>query len=94
MVRSSKQNKQTFLQHRISAHVKGEEKQKFEEHFIHVLSTPACERLKTIIVERMKEEVSLVNDYDTPSWAYRQAHANGLQEGLKFVLDLLTVSQR
>lgn len=33
-------------------------------------------------------------DYESPSWAYRQAHDNGAAEAYRYLIDLLTLDQR
>lgn len=55
-------------------------------------ATTALYRLRDVLEE--KAEVEKLNDisidtYDNPSWAYKQAHSNGMQAGIKYTLDLL-----
>lgn len=49
-------------------------------------------RLAEIIQEKLtglqSREVS-PSEYDNPSWAYKQAHANGIKTGLTAILNLL-----
>jgi hypothetical protein len=56
-------------------------------------STVALRRLKEILREFDDEvtraEVS-TTDYNTPSWAYRQAHRNGQRQAYKQLKDLLS----
>jgi hypothetical protein len=40
---------------------------------------------------REAEESSLA-DYDSPSWAYRQAHINGLKEAYGKIKEIVTLS--
>lgn len=58
-------------------------------------------RASTIIVRRLKEilrdwEDDLdradvkINDYDTPSWSFKQAHRNGDRSRIRKLRDLLT----
>lgn len=37
---------------------------------------------------------SVLGDYDTPSWAYKQAHINGERAMLKKIIDLVTIKER
>lgn len=49
-------------------------------------------RLSDIIEEKLSSlqdrEVS-ASEYDNPSWAYKQAHTNGVKAGLTAILNLL-----
>lgn len=46
------------------------------------------EKLEEIIKTKMKEVV-LSEDYDSPSWAYKQADRNGYNRALTEVLNIL-----
>jgi hypothetical protein len=52
------------------------------------------------ILHQMVYNMSIVesrtssSDYDSPNWAYRQAHQNGKLEAYTEVLNLLTVSDK
>lgn len=46
------------------------------------------EKLELIIQGKMKE-VTLSEDYDNPSWAYKQADRNGYNRALTEVLNIL-----
>ena len=50
------------------------------------------DRLSAIIEEKLtglqSREVSL-SEYDTPSWAHKQAHINGVKSGLTAILKML-----
>lgn len=50
------------------------------------------DRLSAIIEEKLtglqSREVSS-SEYDNPSWAYKQAHTNGIKAGLTAILNLL-----
>lgn len=37
-------------------------------------------------------ENSSISDYDSPSWAYRQAHINGLKEAYNKIQEVVTLS--
>lgn len=46
------------------------------------------EKLELIVQGKMKE-VTLSEDYDNPSWAYKQADRNGYNRALTEVLNIL-----
>jgi hypothetical protein len=55
------------------------------------------ERLDEIL--KQKEEALETNEvnpsaYDSPSWAYKQAHSNGFKHCLKIVRKLITLDQK
>lgn len=60
-----------------------------------VNSEKLLDKLKKIVYNMCtkKEEVSLDN-YDTPSWAYRQAHQNGEAAAYRKILSMLTIIER
>lgn len=70
-----------------------EERREFEKTVRH--DTLVLGRLEEIIQEKLSglenREVSL-DDYNNPSWAYKQAHMNGIRKGLTEILDLLKIS--
>lgn len=73
-------------------HLKSEEERKsFEEAVRH--DTLVLGRLLEILEEKVKDldqkETSL-SAYDSPSWAYKQAHMNGMKQGLTAVKNLLS----
>lgn len=47
-------------------------------------STPTLELIDNLLERKIKDSL-VVNgsDYETPSWAYKQAHLNGRTEALK-----------
>ena len=51
-------------------------------------SKDVLEKLEKIIKEKIKEVV-LSEDYDNPSWAYKQADRNGYNRALTEVLNIL-----
>lgn len=71
-------------------HLPTEERKKFEDVVRN--DTLVLGRLADILEEKLigleNREASLL-DYENPSWAYRQAHMNGLKAGLTNVLKLL-----
>lgn len=56
-------------------------------------SAPILERLREIIIAK---QVSATNtepaDYDSPSWAYKQAHLNGYNEAIREVLKYIDIT--
>lgn len=73
-------------------HLKTEaERKEFEASVRH--DTLVLGRLAEILSEKLSQldraEVSL-SEYENPSWAYKQAHANGVRTGLTVVLNLLS----
>ena len=70
-------------------HLEGKEKEEFAKYVIG--STAIIERLATIIDKKITESSKTPKtDYDTPSWAYKQADANGYLRALK---ELQTLTQ-
>lgn len=71
--------------------VKGEERERLREYLV------GNQKVLDILVEivynkvRETENVSL-QDYDSPSWAYKQAHRNGQLDALKWVTKLCDVT--
>ena len=51
-------------------------------------SKDVLEKLEKIIKDKIKEVV-LTEDYDNPSWAYKQADRNGYNRALTEVLNIL-----
>lgn len=73
-----------------------DKKKKFEEHIRNSVHTPAWNKLKEIIEQRIDRTGDLplkLEEYDNPSWAYKQAHLNGYAAGLKFVYDLINIEK-
>ena len=70
-----------------------EERESFTKTVLNETNNIVLMRLKKIIQQKRKElensELSLSN-YDSPNWDYKQAHTNGLRQGLKNVEELLT----
>lgn len=56
-------------------------------------STTLIDRLKEMLTDRIKEvhqaQLSM-DDYSTPSWAFKQAHRNGREQELRAILTLIS----
>lgn len=67
---------------------------KFEEAVRFNIESSVTKRLKQILLEA--KEIILKQErkqYNTPSWAFEQAHRNGYLEALQLIDDLLTVRE-
>lgn len=53
-----------------------------------------ADRLREIILEWERNLPVTQADYDSPSWAYRQAHQNGMSEILNKLKSILTPDQK
>ena len=72
------------------SHLKNEkEKKDFIEYVRN--SEKVLDRLKEIVYNAVKESEVKANDYDSPSWAYRQAHSNGIGEAVDKMLKVLSI---
>ena len=72
------------------SHLKNEkEKKDFIEYVRN--SEKVLERLKDICEGIKREARASSLDYDNPSWAYRQAHSNGIEEAVDKVIKVLSV---
>lgn len=72
-------------------HLKDPKKKKDFEQYLRN-DTLVLGRLQEILKERYKDleySEERDSDYDSPSWAYKQAHRNGYKTALNFVNDLL-----
>lgn len=47
------------------------------------------DRLKQIMEDKLEGKEMTYDDYDSPSWSHKQAHANGYREALFELYDLL-----
>lgn len=47
------------------------------------------DKLRSILEAKLEGTEMHFRDYDNPSWAYKQAHANGYRDALLEVYDLL-----
>lgn len=66
-----------------------EKKADFESYLRN--STIAFDKLKEILEGLDKDTLKTTKaDYDSPSWAYRQADQNGYRRALRDVINLLT----
>lgn len=64
-----------------------EEKERFKSSIL--AKQDVWDRLKEIIEDRVEAKDMRYDDYDNPSWAYKQAHANGYKEALLELYDIL-----
>ena len=70
--------------------LKGQSKKDFE--IVLRNSTLVTSRLKEILQERRKT-LEKYQDYDSASWSHKQAHQNGRQEELDFLLSILNLKE-
>lgn len=70
--------------------LKGEERENFR---LSVQSSKiVLDKLNEIVYNMYKERArEQVTDYDSPSWAYKQAHTNGYLAALQKILDLVDI---
>jgi hypothetical protein len=71
--------------------LKPEQKEKFLQALRH--DTLVLGRLQEILAEELRElssKESKVDSYDCPSWAYRQAHLNGVRQTYQHIASLLS----
>ena len=66
-----------------------------KEKFLQALKndTLVLGRLQEILSEDLRElesKESRIDSYDCPSWAYRQAHMNGVRQALQSIASLLS----
>ena len=64
-----------------------EEKERFKKQVLS--SSEVLERLSDIISEYSESCVMEKPDYDSPSWAYKQAHYNGYINALEDIFKIL-----
>lgn len=67
-----------------------EEKDKVRQ--IIMSNRDGLERLQEILEPMLKETIPTV-DYDSPSWAYKQADRNGYNRALTTVLELINLNK-
>lgn len=66
-----------------------DEQKKLLEMYATVLDgDKTFKRLRQMIKEDLSK-LETTHDYNNPSWAYQQAHNNGIKEGLTIVLKLI-----
>ena len=41
-----------------------------------------------------KKELSVLDDYDTPSWSHKQAHLNGEAAAIRKVIEIISINER
>lgn len=69
----------------------GFDKGKQESFTSAFFNSPVPERLKEILNKRLQEaQKTSEADYESPSWAYKQADQNGYTRALEYVLNLIT----
>lgn len=69
-----------------------DEQQRSDFEYLVRNSTQVLTRLKEILVEKEQGILSqdlAIQDYDSPSWGYKQAHRNGQRSALKQITDLI-----
>ena len=72
-----------------NSHLKGEEKDNFDKYIRNAISI--IERLDSVLVGKIDEASKpKKSDYDSPSWAYKQADTNGYLRALN---ELRTLTQ-
>lgn len=52
----------------------------------------AFERLQKVLEKKLRDRVP-ADDYETPSWAFKQADRNGYERAIKEVLDLIDIQE-
>jgi hypothetical protein len=72
----------------VSNLVSKEEQEQFEEKI--KSSQIILDRLTEICYNMIKESENRDNDYDSPSWAYKQADSNGYRRALENIIKLTT----
>lgn len=79
------------------AWTKGLSDKEKEDLEVQLRNSVVLRRLLLILNEKLQtlsdQEVS-VQDYDDPSWAFKQAHRNGERKGLKTIRDLLNFLEK
>ena len=69
-----------------------DKKAQFTKTVLLSLGDPTIKRLKEIIDEGIRElEATRSDDYESASWAYKQADMNGARRTLRKIKDLITI---
>ena len=56
-------------------------------------SEPLLKRIEEVVEKEIKGLDSIsYEDFDSPSWAYKQAYKLGLQKGLRKILEIVKIS--
>lgn len=76
---------------RILSGVPKGEVEKVREYVQRLLADPALEYVVRAI--RLQKKTIPTADYDSPSWAYKQAHFNGYNQAIEDVLKLITIKE-
>lgn len=77
-------------------HLKGKDKEDFEDNVYNTLSRNATISRLRELIQRDIDSLLQANkeiDYDSPSWANKQAHRNGRLEALQKYLTMLTTKE-
>lgn len=71
------------------------DKQQVEEFKARIrAAAPVLERLNEIMSAKSESHTSVsTSDYDSPSWAYKQAHSNGYCEALRELTKYLDTTE-
>lgn len=73
------------------AGIKPEDKQKFEDT---LRNSIVIVRQLNLLLDRWEDELKIAEsklaDYETPAWAYKQAHRNGDRSRIRKLRDLLS----
>jgi hypothetical protein len=78
------------MQSRWFMHLKNEKERTNFKEFV-MSSSIVLDRLKEIVYNVIKESEIKTSDYNSPSWAYLQAHQNGRREALEEIIKLITL---
>lgn len=67
-----------------------EEAEEFKEYLLN--SKKVLDKLRKMLYNMYREaEKTSLNDYDSASWAYKQAHLNGKKEVIRHLISLVTL---
>lgn len=78
------------MQHQWFSHLPQDKREEFKQLVLN--SSTVLDRLKDIVYNMSKNgEESKTEDYDSPSWAYRQADKNGQLRAYRDILKLLDI---
>lgn len=73
-------------------HLRGEDKKKFEDLIRNSMSKAVVDRFLQILEQDIETLEMTKLDYDTPSWAYYQAHCNGYKEAVRNIQSLFDLT--
>jgi protoporphyrinogen oxidase len=69
-------------------HLRGEDKQKFEDLIRNSMSKAVIDRLMQIIENEVEVQEMNKLSYDIAAWPYYQAHCNGYKEAMRNIQSL------